>query len=46
MVQVGIIQFSTGINLHLPLDSYSDEAFKETIDGMVSFRAARLPNTT
>lgn len=43
MLQVGVIQFSTGINVHLPLDSYSADTFGETIDNMVSCAAVFAP---
>ena len=40
-LQVGVIQFSTGTNVHLPLDSYTSEAFDQAINDMVSLAATK-----
>lgn len=40
-LQVGVIQFSTGTNIHLPLDSYTSEALDQAINDMVSLAATK-----
>ena len=40
-LQVGVMQFSTGTNVHLPLDSYTSEAFDQAINDMVSLAATK-----